>query len=211
MEQQVFGRSNPGEAVTITARRNGSNLELIVSGPSGQYSGTYYSAPAAGIASLTIRGSDDHETIKIEGDLNVGPIRIMGRGGTIPSRVPTISLFYNDTIYGGLGHDLIDGTKGNDLLYGEEDDDSINGGAGHDLLSGGQGNDRLVEFLGGRDTLQGNEGDDRLDAHLGRDILDGGPDTDILCAKDREPGDVLKNGETIDFDRDDSGHPVDRI
>src|SRR5205814_2296624 len=44
--------------------------------------GTYYSAPAANIRSLTIRGGYDNETIQILGNLGVGPITIDGRGGT---------------------------------------------------------------------------------------------------------------------------------
>ncbi len=82
MTTQVLGRSRVGDKVTITARRNGLNLELAVSGPNlDGYDGLYYSAPAAGIRSLTIRGSDDDETIRLEGALGVGPITVMGRGG----------------------------------------------------------------------------------------------------------------------------------
>lgn len=81
MNFQVLGLSNPGEDVTIRATRNGANLELWVTESGGQFSGLYYSAPAANISSLTIRGSDDNETIILDGNLGVGPIQITPRGG----------------------------------------------------------------------------------------------------------------------------------
>ncbi|MEH1997751.1 MAG: hypothetical protein V7L00_03060 [Nostoc sp.] len=61
----------------------------------------------------------------------------------------------NDTIYGGVGFDVIqgddvDGVAGNDYLYGEEDTDALFGLGGNDLLNGGAGTD----------TLYGGDGND---------------------------------------------------
>lgn len=87
MNQQVFGRDGLIEDLTITARRNGADLELWVDNPAyPAYSGRYYKGPADRITSLTIRGSDDNETIRLEGPLHLGPgaagaITVWGRHG----------------------------------------------------------------------------------------------------------------------------------
>ncbi|MCI0637732.1 MAG: Ig-like domain-containing protein [Gemmataceae bacterium] len=91
MQQQVLGASNQfgglKDTLTITAKSVGANLVLNVSGSGiATLDGDYYSAPRANILSLTIRGSDDLETIKLEGPLALGPtgngaITIQPRGG----------------------------------------------------------------------------------------------------------------------------------
>ncbi len=70
MKQQLLGNDGLVENFTITARRGANNIELFVDNPqSPQYSGLYFTAPAASILSLTIRGSSDNETIRIAGPL----------------------------------------------------------------------------------------------------------------------------------------------
>jgi hypothetical protein len=82
MQQQVLGLDARVDTITITARRNGPNLELWVEAPnSPTYSGRYYSAPIANISSLTIRGTDDNETIRVVGNLGITRINVAGRGG----------------------------------------------------------------------------------------------------------------------------------
>lgn len=87
MNQQVFGRDGLIEDLTITARRSGADLELWVDNPAyPAYSGRYYKGSADRITSLTIRGSDDNETIRLEGPLHLGPgaagaITVWGRHG----------------------------------------------------------------------------------------------------------------------------------
>ena len=67
----------------------------------------------------------------------------------------------------------IEGTSGNDALYGGNYAESIFGYDGDDLISGGGGNDRL---FGGnhKDTIYGGFGDDLLDGGDDRPPL-GGP------------------------------------
>src|SRR5262249_44456282 len=73
MNYQLPGVNGRVENLTITARRNGANLELIVTGAANPaLNGVYYSAPAAAIRSLTIRGSGDNEVFHLIGDLGVG-------------------------------------------------------------------------------------------------------------------------------------------
>jgi len=67
---------------------------------------------------------------------------------------------HSDTINGTSGDDRIFGENGNDTLNGGAGDDHIDGGNGSDTLSGGAGND-VIDGGNGQDTviLTGNSGD----------------------------------------------------
>jgi len=67
----------------------------------------------------------------------------------------------NDTLYGGLGDDLLNGGSGNDRLYGHSGNDQLSGGDGHDKLYGGSDRDLLIGGLG-MDYLYGGSDDDIL-------------------------------------------------
>jgi Ca2+-binding RTX toxin-like protein len=70
-----------------------------------------------------------------------------------------------EQIFGGIGHDTIDGAGGMDILFGDAGNDELNGNDGDDILFGGLGNDVLIggigddEFHGGagKDTMIGDE------------------------------------------------------
>jgi Bacterial Ig domain/YDG domain/Bacterial cadherin-like domain len=93
MNQQVLGKTNPttgplplADNLTITAKPDGTDLVLTVGGSGTAFDGEYYRAPLANILSLTIRGSSDNETIKLQGPLRLGPagsgsITLEGEGG----------------------------------------------------------------------------------------------------------------------------------
>ncbi|QHE85153.1 calcium-binding protein [Hydrogenophaga sp. BPS33] len=75
----------------------------------------------------------------------------------------------DDGIYGYETPDVIDGLGGDDKIEGNEGDDQLCGGAGNDTLYGGLGHNRLdggagndVLYGGDLDVLLGGEGDDRL-------------------------------------------------
>ena len=70
MTNQVPG--NDGGSDTIVTKRNGANLELLVNGE------VFHSGAAANIQSVTIRGSNDSETIILDTQM---PGAILGRGG----------------------------------------------------------------------------------------------------------------------------------
>ncbi|MEW6740894.1 MAG: calcium-binding protein [Nitrospirota bacterium] len=76
----------------------------------------------------------------------------------------------DDILYGFSSSDVINGMAGNDRIYGREGDDILRGNAGDDKLFGEAGND----------TLQGGEGDDTLYGHEGDDIINGGAGNDQL-------------------------------
>jgi Ca2+-binding RTX toxin-like protein len=86
----------------------------------------------------------------------------------------------NDVIYGGGGDDYLEGGNGDDVIYGGVGDDTITVKNGVNVLSGGAGNDSLT---GGNrsDVLLGGEGDDTLTVtnNVGN-VLNGGPGNDIL-------------------------------
>lgn len=69
-------------------------------------------------------------------------------------------------LFGGT----VNGTAGEDILFGLLGDATLNGLGGHDLLIGGIG----------RDKLNGGEGYDALFGDLGNDILSGGDGNDVL-------------------------------
>jgi Ca2+-binding RTX toxin-like protein len=49
----------------------------------------------------------------------------------------------NDVIYGGAGDDLLNGAEGDDQLFGEDGSDVLNGGPGGDSFVPGSGNDTV--------------------------------------------------------------------
>lgn len=78
----------------------------------------------------------------------------------------------NDTLFGGLLGDLLEGLDGNDHLYGDAANDTLDGGGGNDFLDGGAGSNTLVGAYG-NDSLIGGGDNDRLSGGAGDDSLDG--------------------------------------
>lgn len=94
----------------------------------------------------------------------------------------------DDNIFGTRKNDRISGLDGKDLLVGRPGDDRLFGNDGDDILIGGPGGDVLV---GGkdRDILQGRQGGDKLDAvDRGQDFLNCGAGRDIAIV---DPEDVV--------------------
>jgi hypothetical protein len=85
----------------------------------------------------------------------------------------------NDTLSGGAGEDFLFGEFGNDVLVGNAGDDLLAGGPGADNLQGGPGDDVL---LGGadRDQLYGGDGDDLLVGGTDQDRMFGGDGDDLI-------------------------------
>ena len=88
----------------------------------------------------------------------------------------------NDFLYGGIGHDRLNGAWGDDTLAGGDGNDRIQAGTGDDLIDGGAGNDRI--FTGkGNDIAAGGEGNDRIITRFGADIVDGGDGNDKVISR----------------------------
>ena len=93
----------------------------------------------------------------------------------------------DDVLYGGDGDDLLDGRAGHDTLYGWEGNDTLNGGAGNDVLNGGRGNDSLDGGYGS-DTyvFARSDGADTIDDF----VLLGSNEHNIIQFTDINPGDI---------------------
>ncbi|MBL6931002.1 MAG: DUF4114 domain-containing protein, partial [Rhodospirillales bacterium] len=88
----------------------------------------------------------------------------------------------DDILYGGAGNDYMDGDRGDDTLYGGSGNDYVKGGRGDDEVYGGSGND----------ILKGEDGEDQLFGGSGNDYMRGGDDNDALYG---DSGDDRLKGE----------------
>ena len=79
--------------------------------------------------------------------------------------------FFRNHLNGTDGDDKIFGFSGRDRLNGNDGDDKLYGGFGKDRLNGGDGDDMLFGGLG-NDHLTGGAGDDTLKGGFGRDKFD---------------------------------------
>jgi Ca2+-binding RTX toxin-like protein len=73
----------------------------------------------------------------------------------------------------------VNGSNGDDILYGGSGDETLSAKDGNDALFGGEGND-LLKGATGQDVLQGGEGSDTLRGGKGQNLLDGGSGDDVL-------------------------------
>lgn len=99
-----------------------------------------------------------------------------------------------DTLVGGAGDDIIQGSDGADFFEGNGGNDTMIGGAGEDEFYGGTGND-VLQGEDGHDLLFGDAGDDTLIGGAGDDILMGGEGNDGISAG---AGDDLLTGDAGD-------------
>ncbi|HEY0028445.1 MAG TPA: hypothetical protein VGC35_11290, partial [Allosphingosinicella sp.] len=83
----------------------------------------------------------------------------------------------DDILYGLDGRDTLTGGRGADVLYGDSGDDTLSGGIDDDVLHGGDGAD-TIRGEAGNDEVHGGEGNDIIFATQGYDTVygDGGDD-----------------------------------
>ena len=101
----------------------------------------------------------------------------------------------DDVVFGSTGNDLAYGNEGEDELYGDLGNDSLFGGRGKDVLNGEGGNDYLsggqdADIIDGgaaNDFLLGGRGNDWLISGNGDDTLIGGLGRDYLYSAGDEP------------------------
>jgi Ca2+-binding RTX toxin-like protein len=89
----------------------------------------------------------------------------------------------NDTLYGTENDDTISALEGNDVVYGYGGNDAIDGGIGYDNLYGGNGNDTIVAGDPAdlyNNSLYGEAGDDSLTGSAATDYIYGGNGSDTL-------------------------------
>jgi hypothetical protein len=114
--------------------------------------------------------------LKTENDRAV--IIVGGRAISIEQKVVN-GTAGNNKLYGTGGDDSLNGLAGNDKLYGLAGDDTLNGGAGYDTMDGGTGDD-ILNGGDGYDTLYGYSDDDKLNGQNGNDTLYGQSGNDEL-------------------------------
>jgi VCBS repeat-containing protein len=110
------------------------------------------------------------------------------------------------TLHAGLFGGTLNGSSGEDRLYGSLGSDTLNGMGGHDYLFGGLGNDKLNGGDGndvlfgdlGNDTLNGGAGLDELFGGLGDDMLTGGTGADLFHFGRAEGSDTITDFNTND-------------
>jgi Ca2+-binding RTX toxin-like protein len=86
----------------------------------------------------------------------------------------------DDVIWGETDGDYIRGRRGNDRICARGGDDIVYGGRGNDRVSLGGSGGELESVQGGpgHDRLFGNRGPDHLTGGAGNDYLHGGPGSD---------------------------------
>jgi len=119
----------------------------------------------------------------------------------------------NDTLWGSVFADQIDGNTGSDFVRGRDGEDALAGGAGNDLLFGGADSDTIAGSLG-NDLVSGGPGNDvttmtpegvALSGGAGDDIVVGGRGVDTMSGTLGR--DTLLSRET-DFGTQDEFDPV---
>jgi Ca2+-binding RTX toxin-like protein len=98
----------------------------------------------------------------------------------------------NDRLFGRGGNDELDGRRGLDKLFGNGGNDDLDGGAADDSLYGGKGNDEL-DGGAGNDLLKGGKGRDELDGDHGDDVLVGGKGADRFIFDENSGSDTIKD------------------
>ena len=121
------------------------------------------------IAGTSSGGKDGLEDSDNSGSF-VAKFESLPRGSNSPSKSPK-------HIQGSTGDDLLYGEYGDDVIYGQEGNDYIVGDRGNDNIQGDEGNDSMRGDAG-NDTLKGGYGSDILIGGVGDDSLDGGPGAD---------------------------------
>lgn len=79
---------------------------------------------------------------------------------------------FDNSLYGTMLNDNINGRGGNDNLFGLSGNDAISGGSGNDFIQGDEGDDNLM----------GDDGNDYVQGGSGKDTINGGPGNDTLIS-----------------------------
>lgn len=100
-----------------------------------------------------------------------------------------------DIIAGSKYNDTLNGGKGEDELYGNAGDDKMYGGDGYDYINGGDGND-LIKGEKGESWLVGGAGNDTIEGGSDYDYIQGGADADLIKANNGD--DYIEGDEGAD-------------
>ncbi|WP_162059611.1 putative Ig domain-containing protein [Undibacterium sp. KW1] len=108
--------------------------------------------------------------------------------------------------------DLIDGGKGNDILFGQGGADTVLGGEGDDDIYGDDVYDNLTPLsVHGNDSLDGGDGNDTLTGGGRDDRLDGGKGDDVLWGDGYVDGKKILDADLHGSDYLDGGEGNDTL
>lgn len=91
------------------------------------------------------------DVLHLQGDAAVGAFSVRLDDGTHIDRSRLLSLTLNESAW-------VQGTAGNEVLWGLAGADVLAGGGGADVLRGGRGNDTYRMSIGGTDTVEDDDG-----------------------------------------------------
>lgn len=147
------------------------------------------------ISELAVDMSDGNVKLDVV-EVKGGPMLMLSGSADLQNGIGKAALL-------GVANLDLAGTKGRNVLLGNDGDNRLDGGGGRDKLVGGGGTDHL-DGGNGRDVLKGNGGADRLDGGGGNDKLigGGGADTFVFSAGRDQIRDFRDNRDTIAIDAD---------
>jgi V8-like Glu-specific endopeptidase len=220
MSNQVPG--NDATADTISTRMNGGNLEILVNGE------VFHSDAAGNVQSVTIRGSNDNDTVILQAPVSGA---VNGRGGTDTLIGPNTANIWSitntnrGTLNGTMGFRSVENLKGGantDIFsFGSSSNaritGTVNGGGGTDTLDYSQRTTSVVVNLGANtatstggvyniENVKGGSGHDWLVGDDKDNILYGLGGNDILDGRGGDDSlyggngdDRLKGGDGADL------------
>jgi serralysin len=104
----------------------------------------------------------------------------------------------DDVVYFGAGDNFFNGAQDSDRAYGGPGNDWIRTGLGDDFIDGGAGDDYLVG-VDGDDTIYGGPGNDRIGGLDGNDTIFSGEGNDrVACGNGKDEATITSGDKPID-------------
>ncbi|WP_282153987.1 Ig-like domain-containing protein [Ruegeria atlantica] len=148
-------------------------------------------------------------------DLNEGIVQWLNNQNGVEQLVSIENVYGtrgDDILIGDDGNNRIDGVSGNDILRGGAGDDTLTDAYGDNQLYGGTGDDVLLVTGNGSNQLFGEDGNDTLTGGDGFDSLAGGAGNDLLKGRGGDDTYLIDLGDTNDIIHEGNGNSFgDRI
>ncbi len=207
MNFQVLGNDGLTEDLTLFARLEGGDIVVdLINTSTGVLSGEYFRAPAANVLSLTLRGSGDNETFRIDTGLGV-PVTVDGRTGDNTIEGPDVDTTWNITGAGAGNVSSTNTTFTNiDRLNAGSAADTFNlvgVGALNMTIDGNDGSDTIngVTFICNITGLRAGNIQTAVVAFSGIEILNGGLNDDTFVLSPGNLSVIINGGGGVGLDR----------
>lgn len=172
------------DVLTVSVNRGGMNFFS-------QQFNLYNANGTVAVSALSFSGGNGNDTFN---NVTAVPSTLKGEGG-------------NDSLYGGLARNVIEGGDGNDYIVGNGQDDVLIGGAHADRIFGGAGHD-TIDAGGGEDYVEDLEGNNNVDGGAERDVIVTGVGNDTIAGG--EGDDEIMAGDGLNVVRGSAGNDVVR-